>query len=402
MAINKTINKSTKTHGAMRNCIEYVLKEQKITDGLVYVSGPYAADVIDYDHVYQAFLEEKKLWNKDSGRMYNHNIISFHKDENITPEEALEFGKEFVEKWFPSHQTLISVHQDRDHTHIHLVTNTVSYEDGMKLHNSRADLEKMKLLTNEMCRERNLHIAEKGKHFDGSEIEQGEIIAWSKDKYHLLQQDNKKSYVADCAIAFMEVMDDCASKQEFVDGMRARGWTVHWSDTRKHITFENEEGEKVRDSNLSKSFSMNVGKEELNAEFKRQNEIRVSRDERDIGRDEDLERYYAEVEAAISGIGTDSEAVHSDTDVKERTGREEQDDFGLDRADTKQFIRELNAKERASEEKRDDSISERADREAERIRQSLEAERMAREEEQRIRAEREERKKRSRSHGISR
>ena len=55
---------------------------------------------INYDLVYQTFLEEKKLWNKDSGRMYAHNIISWHKDEQITPEQAFEFGKEFAEKWF--------------------------------------------------------------------------------------------------------------------------------------------------------------------------------------------------------------------------------------------------------------------------------------------------------------
>ena len=29
MAINKTINKRTNTHGAMRNCIEYVLRQDK-------------------------------------------------------------------------------------------------------------------------------------------------------------------------------------------------------------------------------------------------------------------------------------------------------------------------------------------------------------------------------------
>ena len=28
MAVNKTINKRTNTHGAMRNCIEYVLRQQ--------------------------------------------------------------------------------------------------------------------------------------------------------------------------------------------------------------------------------------------------------------------------------------------------------------------------------------------------------------------------------------
>ena len=84
MAINKTINKSTKSHGAMRNCIEYVLREDKTNRGLVYVTGPFSADEITYDSVYQSFLEEKKLWGKDSGRMYAHNIISWHKEENIT------------------------------------------------------------------------------------------------------------------------------------------------------------------------------------------------------------------------------------------------------------------------------------------------------------------------------
>ena len=29
MAVNKTINKRTNTHGAMRNCIEYVLRQDK-------------------------------------------------------------------------------------------------------------------------------------------------------------------------------------------------------------------------------------------------------------------------------------------------------------------------------------------------------------------------------------
>ena len=33
------------------------------------------------------------MWDKDSGKMYAHNIISWHKDEQITPEQALEFGK---------------------------------------------------------------------------------------------------------------------------------------------------------------------------------------------------------------------------------------------------------------------------------------------------------------------
>ena len=91
MAVNKTINKRTNTHGAMRNCIEYVLRQDKTSELLTYVTGPYCHDEINYDLVYRTFLEEKKMWDKDSGRMYAPNIISWHKDEQITPEQAFEF-----------------------------------------------------------------------------------------------------------------------------------------------------------------------------------------------------------------------------------------------------------------------------------------------------------------------
>ena len=41
MAVNKTINKRTNTHGAMRNCIEYVLRQDKTSELLTYITGPY-------------------------------------------------------------------------------------------------------------------------------------------------------------------------------------------------------------------------------------------------------------------------------------------------------------------------------------------------------------------------
>ena len=39
MAVNKTINKRTNTHGAMRNCIEYVLRQDKTSEQLAYVTN---------------------------------------------------------------------------------------------------------------------------------------------------------------------------------------------------------------------------------------------------------------------------------------------------------------------------------------------------------------------------
>ena len=302
MAINKTINKSTKSHGAMRNCMEYVLKESKIGSGLVMVTGPFDSPVIDYDSVYQSFLTEKRIWNKDSGRMYAHNIISWHKDEDISLEEVFDFGVEFASNWFDGFQTLIAVHQDRDHVHVHLVTNTVSYEDGRKLHNTRKDLERMKQLTNEMCLERGLSVALKGKNFHGEDLEEGHVKAWSKDKYHLLANESKDSYLTDCGLVVLDSMEQCESKEQFMSNMKKRGWKVIWKDSRKNITFENEEGKKVRDKNLFKTFNLNIMKEELLNEFERQSKIRLRRES-----DDELERYCREMEANIGGDYTETE-----------------------------------------------------------------------------------------------
>ena len=324
MAINKTINKRTNTHGAMRNCIEYVLRQDKTSELLTYVTGPYCHDEINYDLVYRTFLEEKKMWDKDSGRMYAHNIISWHKDEQITLEQAFEFGKEFAEKWFQGFQTLVAVHKDKDHIHCHLVTNSVSYEDGRKLHNTKKDLERMKQLTNQMCRERGLTVAEKGKHFDGSQIEKGEVIAWSKDKYNLFRQQVKDSFVADCAMAVLKALENCISKEKFIEKMKQFGWNVNWTEKRKHITFQNQDGKKVRDSNLSKTFHLDISKEDLENEFDRNYERVRAEAERTNGADEELAGYYRQVEAACEGAG----GVTGASDGRERqvTGEKSEDE----------------------------------------------------------------------------
>ena len=363
MAINKTINKRTNTHGAMRNCIEYVLRQDKTSELLTYVTGPYCHDEINYDLVYRTFLEEKKMWDKDSGRMYAHNIISWHKDEQITPEQALEFGKEFAENWFSGFQTLVAVHKDKDHIHCHLVTNSVSYEDGRKLHNTKKDLERMKQLTNQMCRERGLTVAEKGKHFDESQIEKGEVIAWSKDKYNLFRQQVKDSFVADCAMAVLKALENCISKEKFIEKMKQFGWNVNWTEKRKHITFQNQDGKKVRDSNLSKTFHLDISKEDLENEFDRNYERVRAEAERTNGADEELAGYYRQVEAACEGAG----GVTGVSDGRERrvTGEKSEDervypeisgkDTQAENGKTEAILRESRNARRNSEVKRRNS-----------------------------------------------
>ncbi len=233
--------------------------------------GPYQYTDMNYKKVYGAFMDVKNEWDKDSGRMYTHSVLSFPKDENITPEQALEFGIRFAEKTYSGFQTVVAVHTDKEHIHCHMVVNTVSYLDGHKLQKSRKDLKADKEYCNDLCLEYGLSVAEKGKHADGTEIEEGEIIAWDKNKYRLLAGE-RKSYLADCGIAAATALMKSTTKEQFLSLMKEQGWEVQWSDSRKHITFVNADGKKVRDTNLEKTFNLPISKEAIAREFERKAE----------------------------------------------------------------------------------------------------------------------------------
>ena len=309
----------------MRNCIEYVLRPDKTSELLTYVTGPYRHDEINYDLVYRTFLEEKKMWDKDTGRMYAHNIISWHKDEQITPEQALEFGKEFAENWFSGFQTLVTVHKDKDHIHCHLVTNSVSYEDGRKLHNTKKDLERMKQFTNQMCRERGLTVAEKRKALlTEARLKKGKSLHGAKINITCSVNRQRTAFVADLCNGSIKGMENCISKEKFIEKMKQFGWNVNWTEKRKHITFQNQVGKKIRDSNLSKTFHLDISKEDLENEFDRNYERVRAEAERTNGADEELAGYYRQVEAACEGAG----GVTGASDGRERqvTGEKSEDE----------------------------------------------------------------------------
>ncbi len=251
----------------MRALIRYVLQDRKVKEGYITFQGPFNQNSITVGNVYQAFLDEKQLWGKDAGRMCAHHVISFHAKDFVTPTECLEIGQTFCQRFFPDFQNLIAVHQDKDHLHVHIVTNTVSFVDGHKLHQTKADLQAQKDFTNKFCESRGLHVAEKGKHFDGSEIEPGEIRAWNKNKYQMLVDEQKESYMINCAEAIVETVPECTDSREFVVKMELRGWIVSWNEKKGHIVFRNKVGKTIRDTNLTGTFTFNIGLEEVINEF---------------------------------------------------------------------------------------------------------------------------------------
>lgn len=66
----------------------------------------------------------------------HHYIISFAPEDNITMQEAMDFGKQYVEKFLPGHQAILAVHPDghngAGNVHVHIVINSVRKYEGKK------------------------------------------------------------------------------------------------------------------------------------------------------------------------------------------------------------------------------------------------------------------------------
>lgn len=271
MAILKIISHNKTTAGT-RRLLSYVLDPKKTEPHLCTVSGDFRDDDVTPQTAYKSYARVREQYNnaRTGGRICTHGTVSFTPGE-VTPEQATEFAAEFVERIYPNHQVLTATHTDTgDRIHFHFVVNGVSYVDGSMLHTSKHDLEQAKKICNEMCRERGWSVAKKGRHADGSRFAEGEVTAWDKNKWHQMAEDPKQSYLVELALAVQDCMAAAGSKEEFIEMLEHEyGWTVTWKDSKKNIVFTDKDGRRVRDSNLSKTFHLNINKEALQYEFAR-------------------------------------------------------------------------------------------------------------------------------------
>lgn len=154
MATCSFIREKKQTAGAMGGVLRYVAQEQKTvdTDGTRYLTGINCAA----DLAYQSFLATKNLYGKARGTWFYHYVQSFPPQERVTPAEAHQIAQELAERFFPDCEVLVATHIDRTHLHSHLVVNSVKPDTGEKLHFTPRTLERMRLVSDQICREHGL------------------------------------------------------------------------------------------------------------------------------------------------------------------------------------------------------------------------------------------------------
>ena len=224
--------------GALGGVLRYVQQEEKTTwEDRRLVSG--------WNCTAQSVCSEMQLtkerFHKADGRQYYHFVQSFAETDNLTPQEAHAIALELVQREFPNFEVLVATHIDTDHLHSHLVVNSVSFQDGRKLHQSAADLQAHRIANDEICVAHGLEILPPPQ----KQVKQKRM---STREYRSAAKGESWKF------RLINTIDQCmryaASKEEFISLMESEGYQVRWTDSRKNITYTTPTGMKCRDDRL--------------------------------------------------------------------------------------------------------------------------------------------------------
>lgn len=156
-------------------------------------------------------MEATARKNKRGGcRKAYHLMLSFAPEDNITPEKALEIGRQFADGVTRGkHQYVIAVHTDRDHIHCHIIFNAVDAEEYKKYrYAGYSERDRIRDISDQLCRDNGLSV----------------LPRWTKGKGHKPQY--KKSWYQKLGEAIDRTVATSGTFEEFVTAMEVEeGYT---------------------------------------------------------------------------------------------------------------------------------------------------------------------------------
>ena len=248
MAVIKFINNKV----SLKKALNYICKEEKTDKKLI--SGK---DCIP-ENAYEEMMTVKKMYQKLTGREKIHFVQSFSPTDKLTYEQAHEIGLRMAE-YFKGFQVVVATHIDKQHIHNHIVLNTVNFETGLKFHQSKNDLQKIKDLSNKICKEYGLTVTEQKSKVSDIKINEYQArikgISWKQ----VLSND------------IDAVMEKSNNKYEFFRNMNELGYKVNWSKERLSIIYTTPTGYKCSDKKLHKEKYLKENMEQYFKEKSRKN-----------------------------------------------------------------------------------------------------------------------------------
>ena len=124
---------------------------------------------------YEEMVLTKKFFHKEDNVLGYHIIQSF-KGNEVSPKLANQIGKELAEElWGDKYQVVICTHINKENVHNHMIVNSVSFIDGIKYHNSKAQIAFLKETSDRLCLNYGLSIVDTPKANKVKEFRQKNI-----------------------------------------------------------------------------------------------------------------------------------------------------------------------------------------------------------------------------------
>lgn len=164
---------------SLKAAVRYSMQNYKTNEDLV---TSYECDIETIERDFKSVLyeyNEKRNSNKNmSARMI---IQSFDIEDNLTPEEAHQYGVELADRYLKGkHQYAVITHIETDNLHNHIIFNSIDFKD-LKMFDSKRQhtINDLRKENDRVSEEHNLSIVENGRN---KGITFNEYVARSKKK----------------------------------------------------------------------------------------------------------------------------------------------------------------------------------------------------------------------------
>lgn len=226
--------------GRLKDLIDYVENPEKTVSKdkhlqefynvFSYVSRPEATENGEYVSAINCLKEialrqmilTKKQYGKDDGYIAWHGYQSFKPDE-VTPQQAHEIGLKLAkEMWGDRFQIIVTTHLDKDHIHNHFAFNSVSFLDGGKYNYSNSERQRLRDVSDRICREHGLSVIEKPHKAPSRQVWLDEKSG-KPTRYNVYREDVKE------AINFSRrpyYMEDYLRRKGYITDFTGKHWKI--------------------------------------------------------------------------------------------------------------------------------------------------------------------------------
>ncbi|MCM1125015.1 MAG: relaxase/mobilization nuclease domain-containing protein [Lachnospiraceae bacterium] len=207
------VSKIWPIYQTLDKAIKYICNYEKTADGTLIDTYECSEKFADYEFQDIA-AKARKVKNS---RIAYHAIISFSPEDDLTPEKALEAGRQIIEQYTgKKYQYVLCTHTDQKHIHVHCIFNSVNFSDYKKLQIKDKDLDRLEKITDKICRENNLSVIEEKSGVKG----RGKY-EYNKHQENLSWKDKLRDAI-DRNILLSESYEDFIERMQMEEGYQIK------------------------------------------------------------------------------------------------------------------------------------------------------------------------------------